>query len=481
MIENKNIFIQKEEFLYNLQEFSNSVLENILKSKVVLDTELNVLENENFHHIMRFLKGNTKQEKVFVKWLIGTAIKAEKLSANSGFYTVIFSLIIFNTMLKTNFLEKSKISSQEELTNFFKNNMELWKETFIENNIEIFKQEYIEIFADKILKDEVLKNAVMSAIDMAGLQGFISFEDSENDSYFIEVRTGYSFPCSNSKAFLNKNLCWDFKDVKVLVIDGILEKISEIDKILRKNNETKEPMLLCAQGFEEEVLATLKVNFDKKRLNIIPVKFASDLETLNILNDISICCGGNIVSTLKGDMLLYVDYDSLPVVERVVCTENTLLIRNNKTLNAVAAQIKTLSEKKDRKQNELYDVSVFYEKRIKNLISNNVIVKLPQMTKTESIYEKTKADVFLRTIKTSLEYGCVKLEKDLFLKENNNIDYFWNKAFQECINALFDLNKNINSSNNEHLHIIPSMTLYLSLYFAGLNMLQFVGSSGVVV
>lgn len=471
---NYKTFVQKKELLPVVQFLSQKLLSEISSADRVMNSQLFPLEKGSYHFISKFLEPHTKLEKNLFSWLMRTANKTEDFAANASYYSTVSFFVLLNEWIKYA-SEDLQTNSQEETLEKFKNAVEELKK-ILEDSSTIMKEKDIPNLLHKTLNDKTLEVVIHEALNLAGLQGFISVEEGYSDAYSIEMRTGYNFPLPVSKGFLHGN-SWEYSDVKVLVVDGVVEKVSELDKILQKNSQTMTPLVFFAQGFSEEVLATLKVNFDKKRLNIVPVKAPPDVETLNLLNDVAIVSGAQTVSTLKGDLLIYVDYDSLPVVESVKCTTEAVLIRNSKTSGAVGNQVRNILEKREQKQREAIDLAALYENRVKNLISHSVILKLPKMTKPEAENTKIKIDICLRTFKANLNYGVVNLkeidEKLKKLSAQKKDDMFFS-GFRKCVEFL---NKNSNIEENE----VSLLTVYLGIYFAGMNATQVLASSGIVI
>ena len=79
--------------------------------------------------------------------------------------------------------------------------------------------------------------------------------------------------------------------IKVLLVDGLIEKVSELDKLLNKSFETKNTLMIVAQGFSEEVVATVWNNNNRGIFDVMLARLPQSLESLNVLNDISAVSG----------------------------------------------------------------------------------------------------------------------------------------------------------------------------------------------
>lgn len=228
--------------------------------------------------------------------------------------------------------------------------------------------------------------------------------------------------------------------------------------------DTKIPVLLIAHGFSEEVISTIKVNVDYKKFNIMPVRLAPDLDSLNVINDIAVVSGGDVVSTLKGQMVCFTEFDSLPMVERVRLTSRELCIENPKTRRAVSDHLRMLLEKRQSNQS-VTDLSDLVDKRIQGLIAASVVLRLPNMTAAKRDSTKIKIDIALRTAKTLLSYGTIKFDQV-------RLDSSSEPLSKPFIKALTKVQEEIKS--------LPTLSAYAGVWFVGKTVLSLMTSNGLV-
>jgi hypothetical protein len=345
----------------------------------------------------------------------------------------------------------------------------------VRNNIRPVTEKEITDTVNRICEDPVLAKVLLEAISLAGIEGNIHIEDSQQTVYGVELRHGYSFGVSCSKMFLNSFGVWDSYDAKILCVDGIVDKVSEIEKLLQQSVETKIPLVIIAQGFSEEVIATVKTNNIRGVFNIMLVKLEQALENLNVLNDIAAAAGSDVVSSLKGDMLIYVNHSDLPIMEYIKATETELLIRNTKSRANVASQIKLLLEKKAVKAAEVfegYDFSQMLDKRIGNLLAHSVVVRLPNMAANKREATKVVADIVLRTVRTMLTHGVVdvdKLKRDVDEKSYTSPeDKLYLYSFKEMLESI------------EH-QTAPALSVFATVKFTSSVLLNIYQTSGAIV
>src|SRR5574343_71568 len=123
------------------------------------------------------------------------------------------------------------------------------------------------------------------AIELAGFCGRIIVERALNEPS-IERCSGYSFNVRPAIDVTGK-----FKLARIACIDGYIESVSELHYMLEQASETKEPCIMFARGMADDVKHTLKVNFDRASLKVVPIVVPFDLDGINTLNDLSIVTG----------------------------------------------------------------------------------------------------------------------------------------------------------------------------------------------
>ena len=419
------------------------------------------LKKDTYHFLTRVLEPQTRVERTLYMLLFQAAYQSELLSSGSAYLTMRFANEFIEELLKHPELLNS---NEVELLESFERLMEDYKEKIRGLSRSVTEHDLQEELA-KVSDDPVLSTAIWEALMVSGLEGKIHVEDGTLQNYVVEQKSGYYFDVLKPfKFMLPQTNIWDEPNVKVMLVDGILEKVSEIDKILNGAMDTKIPVLLIAHGFSEEVISTIKVNVDYKKFNIMPVRLAPDLDSLNVINDIAVVSGGDVVSTLKGQMVCFTEFDSLPMVERVRLTSRELCIENPKTRRAVSDHLRMLLEKRQSNQS-VTDLSDLVDKRIQGLIAASVVLRLPNMTAAKRDSTKIKIDIALRTAKTLLSYGTIKFDQV-------RLDSSSEPLSKPFIKALTKVQEEIKS--------LPTLSAYAGVWFVGKTVLSLMTSNGLV-
>ena len=81
------------------------------------------------------------------------------------------------------------------------------------------------------LKNKLLTDIITTAYDLSGLNGRIFVEKKNGSDITVELVPGSTFNINIPPAFFMKEASWRAKNVKCLLIDGIIERVSEIHGI----------------------------------------------------------------------------------------------------------------------------------------------------------------------------------------------------------------------------------------------------------
>lgn len=273
--------------------------------------------------------------------------------------------------------------------------------------------------------------AVEEAIKLAGVEGNIVLAEEDIPSVLVELQFGYNFTMNPFRGFIPANGTWTRTEPKILLVDGMLESVSEIDKLLNDCYSNKVPVVLVAQGFSEEVIATLHANYSRGALDVFPLRTQQSLEAINVMNDIAVVAGTDVVSTLKGERLGSVRLDSLGSVEQVSVTGNVLTIHNSRTRGNVLAHLGYLEKRRveQAETSQVSDLADLTSKRIQNLLAHLVKITIP---KGDANRFRGIIDNAIRACRTSITYGyCNPLEINL-----ERLTPMWKKAHQAATQNL---------------------------------------------
>ena len=153
-------------------------------------------------------------------------------------------------------------------------------------------------------------------------------------SNYVEMIHGYRFPITPSNIDAIESEQRKFKNCLVITIDGIIEKPSEIERIMyHLNNENMSGIIVC-RGVRDDVQSTINQNVSRGVLSIamviIPVTYLGNA----MFKDICTLAGGVSVDHMLGDMISSLDMNKLNVCPWVLIENSaiTFMHDSNDTL-----------------------------------------------------------------------------------------------------------------------------------------------------
>ena len=235
------------------------------------------------------------------------------------------------------------------------------------------------------------------ALDLAGFAGRIIIEKAQARPS-IELVRGYTFDQAPAWP-INVKL----ERPKVVCIDGYIESVSELHHLLEEASEAKEPVVLFLRGLADDVKNTLKVNYDRGSLRVVPIVVRFDMEGINVLNDVAVATGANLVSSFKGDLISNVRLADSVRVDDIVVHPTRVVVTSDRTRRAVEVHVAFLRSK--RLDEKVDDVAQLFDARIKSLSPNHVVVRLPD--DKDFVASAQAIDYALRAVKALVDHGTI--------------------------------------------------------------------------
>jgi hypothetical protein len=251
-------------------------------------------------------------------------------------------------------------------------------------------------YVSHVLHDAFLSELILQALELSGTEGRIFVERAASDVTSVEKLNGFTFQGTFPTQFVGTR-----QNVRCVIIDGFIETAAEVTRLFQHISDTKETLLLVCRGMADDVAHTIKVNGARKTLDVIPMTVRYDFEGLNVLNDIAIVCGADVVSSMKGQLISAIDGSELSLVQTVMSRDGTLTIVNDKAVSRARLQASQLMEK--RSEVTLEQFQQIYDDRVKSLTSSSVRIRIAGDRNLSDYTEKL--DVVLRVVRSTLRHG----------------------------------------------------------------------------
>lgn len=333
--------------------------------------ENHLIEGKNF---LGWLRTNDPVENVLLDVLEQFSLKSETMGVGSAVD------VVHNVLTGKKSLNYSDISNVMNCSRYPRSN-DLEKMI-----LERFDEKYHEL--------------LFEILNCSETDGSIFLKREHVVKTVLEKLDGYVFSLSSPM-----RVQFDERNVRCFVIDGFVESVGEIHRILEQMSKTREPGIIFARNFADDVVSTLQHNKLTGRMNVLPIRVTFDMEDLNTLVDIAMISAGDVVSSDKGDLIRSLTADSVPVLERVIYKNEKLVIVNSKTVDRVKLHLENLR----KKAHEVDEVRrKLYEGRMGSLSTNCLKISIPVGKQFDAL--ESNVDLFLRLVRTCLMHGVVEVE-----------------------------------------------------------------------
>ena len=222
-------------------------------------------------------------------------------------------------------------------------------------------------------RDPRTRSILQALIEVAGVEGRITLVRDDVRRPIIERRTGHCFAHVRPFVSTSSNSEWSAHNVRVMLFDGACTSVAELDHIFNSAVQNREPLIIVARMFDQDVVSTVATNNRRGTFNIMLAVAPFDLDCANTLKDIAVVADGDVISSLDGKLLTSVTFDELPIVQEVTCTSSLLTITESTATQRVMQHVAFL-------QSQLVDEhrGPLIKRRIAALTPSLVSVTIPQ-------------------------------------------------------------------------------------------------------
>jgi chaperonin GroEL (HSP60 family) len=324
-------------------------------------------------------------------------IRSELKVSDSAEHCLEIIVNILDSMLKS----VHHVDSVKEMIKEYSSQVESAISFIMENTEKINREKYKNLLIQKI-KNKELRDKIYDTVNLAGISKKVSLEKSNGIKTIIREIDAYQFNISTglSEYFITSR--WDRKNCNIFVIDGVLETVGEVHHLLEKASENKEPYILFVRSILPEVKSTISLNNARGTLDIVVVSVGMELDTLNILNDISICSGSQLISSNTGDLISAELRKDPHKIKKIVINDSTIEIYQPTTQNVKNHLDYLVAKRNTASEPDLIDL---IENRISSISSQKVSLSIGHDILSSSPEAMEISDKFLRSLYYVLRNG----------------------------------------------------------------------------
>ena len=258
--------------------------------------------------------------------------------------------------------------------------------------------------------DEEVGKLISDAMEKVGNEGVITIEESKSMGTELDVVEGMQFDRGYLSSYMvtdTEKMVADLDSPYILITDKKITNIQEILPILEQIVQTGKKLMIIAEDIEGEALATLVVNKLRGTFTCIAVKAPGFGDRRKeMLEDIAILTGGQVISEEIGRELKDVTLDMLGVAESVKVTkDNTTIVNGRGDKNAIKDRINQIKMRVEETTSD-FDKEKLQE-RLAKLAGGVAVIKVGAATETELKEKKLRIEDALNATKAAVEEGIV--------------------------------------------------------------------------
>lgn len=259
--------------------------------------------------------------------------------------------------------------------------------------------------------DAEIGKLIADVIDKVGKDGVVTVEEGQGLELESEVVEGFTF----DRGFVSPYMVTDtarmeavYDKPAIVITDKKISSVQEFLPLLEKLAQAgKKDLVLIAEDVEGEALGTLILNRLKGVFNTIAIKApAFGDRRKDILNDIAILTGAEVISEDLGHSFETADLNMVGSARKVIVTKDeTTIIEGAGSTTEVNARIKQITAQADAASSE-YDKENL-DKRRASLSGKVAVIKVGGATETEIEEKKFRVDDAVAAVKAALSEGIV--------------------------------------------------------------------------
>ncbi len=275
-------------------------------------------------------------------------------------------------------------------------------------------------------EDPEMGELIAEIIDEVGKDGVVTVEESQTFGLQKEIVKGMQFDKGYISPYMVTNaekMEAEFEDPYILITDRKITSIQEIVPVLEKIAKTgKKDLVIIAEDVDGDALATLVVNKLRGNLNALAIKAPGFGDSKkDMLQDIAIVSGGQVISEDAGMKLEDTELDMLGSARKVISTkDNTTIVDGNGTKENIESRVSQLKKISETIESD-YDKEKIQE-RIAKLSGGIAVLKVGALSEVEQKARQHKAEDALAATRAAIEEGVVAGGGVALIRTINSLD-----------------------------------------------------------
>lgn len=260
-------------------------------------------------------------------------------------------------------------------------------------------------------QDEEIGAAIAEVMDKVGKDGVVTVEESQTFGLEKEVVEGLQF----DKGYVSPYMVTDanrmeavYNDAHILITDKKISALADILPVLEKVAQSgKKELIVLADDVDGEALTTFIVNKIRGTFSILAVKAPGFGDRRKeMLKDIAIVTGGQVISDELGLKLENTDLSMLGSARKVIATkDNTTIVDGKGDKKDIENRIAAIRSELENTTSD-FDKEKLQE-RLAKLAGGVAVLKVGAATETEMKEKKLRIEDAIQATKAAVEEGIV--------------------------------------------------------------------------
>jgi len=258
--------------------------------------------------------------------------------------------------------------------------------------------------------DAAIGTLIAQAMAKVGKEGVITVEEAKGTDTTVDVVEGMQFDRGYISPYFVTNsekMEAELSNPFILIYDKKICAMKDILHILEKVAQSGRPLLIIAEDLEGEALATLVVNKLRGTIKVAAVKAPGFGDRRKeMLTDIAILTGGNVISEEMGNKLDAVELKDLGQAASVTIDKDNTTVVGGKgdkasikgRIGQIKAQIETTTSDYDKEK---------LQERLAKLAGGVAVLYVGAATEVEMKEKKDRVDDALHATRAAVEEGIV--------------------------------------------------------------------------
>jgi len=272
------------------------------------------------------------------------------------------------------------------------------------------KSEIIQVGSISANNDEIVGKLLSEAMDKVGKEGVITVEEAKSMETTLEVVEGMQFDRGYLSPYFVTNtekMTATLDDPYILLNEKKISNMKDMLPLSESVAKSGKPLVIIAEDIEGEALATLIVNKLRGTLKVAAVKAPGFGDRRKeILQDIAVLCGGQVISEDMGIKLEGVSLNDLGRCKTVkIDKDNTTIVDGagkkkdlEGRIGQIRAQIEDTTSDYDREK---------LQERLAKMIGGVAVIKIGAATEIEMKEKKARVEDAMNATRAAVEEGIV--------------------------------------------------------------------------